>query len=113
VEATADDLPAIIELPLNTTGQYHAVTQRDVREWESLYPAVDVGQQLRNMRGWLDANPKKRKTKGGILRFVNNWLAREQDKGGGGTGGTQNRPTETFAEQQSRRIREAIYDPNF
>ena len=33
------------------------------------------------MAGWLDANPSKRKTKRGILRFVNGWLAREQDKG--------------------------------
>ena len=34
------------------------------------------------MRGWLNANPKKRKTKAGILRFVNSWLSREQDRGG-------------------------------
>ena len=34
------------------------------------------------MAGWLDANPKRRKTKQGILRFVTSWLAREQDKGG-------------------------------
>ena len=37
-------------------------------------------QQLRKMCGWLDANPKNRKTKGGILKFANGWLAREQDK---------------------------------
>ena len=37
-------------------------------------------QQLRKMCGWLDANPRNRKTKGGILKFVNGWLAREQDK---------------------------------
>ena len=29
------------------------------------------------------ANPKKRKTQSGILRFVNGWLSKEQDKGGG------------------------------
>jgi len=34
------------------------------------------------MKGWLDANPAKRKTKKGILRFVNTWLSKEQDKGG-------------------------------
>ena len=33
------------------------------------------------MKGWLDSNQKKRKTKRGILRFVNAWLSREQDKG--------------------------------
>ena len=33
------------------------------------------------MRGWLMANPDRRKTKRGISRFINNWLSREQDKG--------------------------------
>ena len=47
-----------------------------------MYPAVDVIQQLRNMRGWLDANPAKRKTKRGINAFIVRWLAKEQDKGG-------------------------------
>ena len=32
------------------------------------------------MRGWLNGNPTKRKTKKGIARFVNNWLSNEQDK---------------------------------
>lgn len=31
------------------------------------------------MRGWSLANPKKRKTKGGIMRFANAWLAKVQD----------------------------------
>ena len=34
------------------------------------------------MRGWLDANPAKRKTKRGINAFIVRWLAKEQDKGG-------------------------------
>ena len=28
------------------------------------------------------SNPSKRKTRRGVLRFVTNWLSREQDKGG-------------------------------
>ena len=32
------------------------------------------------MKGWLDDNPKNRKTSSGIRRFINNWLSREQDK---------------------------------
>lgn len=39
-------------------------------------------QELRKMRGWLDANPTKRKTSRGIRRFVNSWLSRSQDEGG-------------------------------
>ena len=34
------------------------------------------------MTGWLDANPKRRKTKNGIRSFITGWLAREQDRGG-------------------------------
>ena len=34
------------------------------------------------MKGWLDSNPNKRKTSRGILRFINGWLAREQNRNG-------------------------------
>lgn len=34
------------------------------------------------MRGWLDANQAKRKTKRGVNAFIVRWLAKEQDKGG-------------------------------
>lgn len=70
----------VICLPLNDKTEY-PITEEAVREWARLYPAVAVIQQLRAMKGWLDANPRRRKTKSGILRFVNSWLAREQDKG--------------------------------
>ena len=36
-------------------------------------------QQLRGMRGWLEVNPARRKTKRGIEKFINGWLARAQD----------------------------------
>jgi len=71
----------IITLPLNT-GDEFPVFPMHVTEWASLYPNVDIGQQLRNMRGWLLSNPQKRKTKRGINKFITNWLAREQDRGG-------------------------------
>lgn len=71
----------IITLPLNT-GEEYPVFQRNINEFAELYPAVDVLQAMRGMRGWLLTNPAKRKTKRGINRFINSWLAREQDKGG-------------------------------
>ncbi len=72
-------MPAIIELPLIDNSLF-PITQKDVDEWSSLYPAVDVMSEFRKMKGWLKANPKKRKTKSGINRFINNWLSGEQDK---------------------------------
>ena len=73
--------PPMICLLLNDKPEY-PVYPDQVREWAALYPAVNVQQELRNMVGWCKANPSKRKTAGGILRFITSWLAREQNKGG-------------------------------
>ena len=70
----------IITLTLNDKSEY-GVDRIQVQEWQELYPAVDVVQELRKMKGWLNANPQKRKTRRGISRFINGWLSREQDKG--------------------------------
>lgn len=80
---------AIISLMLNDGTEY-GVEQEAIEKWENLYPAVDVMQELRKMAGWLDANRTRRKTRRGIEKFINGWLAREQDKGGvkRGTAGT-------------------------
>ena len=56
------------------------VTEQELQEWRGLYPAVDVEQELRNMHGWADANPKQRKTRAGIRRFITAWLSKAQDK---------------------------------
>ena len=89
-----EPIEAIILLPLNV-GEF-AVTDKDFKIWTQLYPAVDVMQQLRNMAGWCHANIKKRKTKDGIKRFINSWLAKSQNnpqaasnfKNGAGNGST-------------------------
>lgn len=71
--------PPLITLSLNDGSQY-PIYKHDVDTWQDLYPAVNVMQALRSMKGWLDSNPRNRKTKNGIKRFVNSWLSREQDK---------------------------------
>lgn len=76
------DAPAeevVIFLTLNDNSEY-PVTCSQVQRWEALYPSVDVHQELRDMQGWLETHPKRRKTRRGILAFVNGWLSREQDK---------------------------------
>lgn len=74
------DRPAAIELILNDKSLYPIYSDQ-IQKWTSLYPAVNVMQELRKMKGWLKANPTKRKTDRGILRFINSWLSREQDRG--------------------------------
>ena len=68
-----------ITLTLNT-GEEYPIYPSDLSQYKELYPAVDVEQQFRSMKGWCLNNPTKRKTKNGIKRFVNSWLSREQDK---------------------------------
>lgn len=70
--------PPAAVLPL-VDGTDFEISVETATELSGLYPAVDVAQQLRSMRGWLLANPKNRKTKAGIMRFVNSWLSREQN----------------------------------
>ena len=62
-------------------GQEAAFTQAQVDEWTRTYPAVDVPQQLRQMRAWCVANPTRRKTARGVEAFVVGWLTKEQNSG--------------------------------
>ena len=67
-----------ITLPLKGGGEY-AVFPQQCQEWAGLYPAVNIPQQLRHMRGWLLANPARQKAKAGVQKFITGWLAREQN----------------------------------
>ena len=76
----APDREQVISLTLNDRSEFWIYGDQ-VEQWSQLFPAVDVLQELRKMKSWLDSNPSRRKTKRGILRFVNSRLSREQDKG--------------------------------
>jgi hypothetical protein len=73
------DSELFIELPLIDKTHF-PIYSKDLEKWSSIYPAVDIEQEFRNMFGWLNSNPKNRKTKTGISRFINNWLSRSQDR---------------------------------
>ena len=97
-------MDAVITLTLNDWTEY-PIFEEQVKKWADLYPAVNVMQQLRNMRGWLEANPTKRKTKTGILRFVNAWLAKTQDRGGNGFPLSQDRVHRTLETKNEKNNR--------
>lgn len=84
----APPVPPVFRIPLNDNS-FLDVTAEMVENWRGLYPAVNIEQTMRNIIGWCEANPKKRKTKGGVMRFVNAWLSKEQDKGGTRNGAYQ------------------------
>lgn len=68
-----------VELPL-IDGTIYQISQDKVDNWQQVYQAVDVENELGKMKCWLEANPKNRKTRKGIDRFIVSWLNRSQDK---------------------------------
>jgi len=76
--------PAVTELPVLAIplmgGKEHPVYRRDVDEYVSLYPDINVEQELRNMRGWCLANPTRRKTAKRVGVFINSWLKKSQQE---------------------------------
>lgn len=76
-----DDDPVFVSMTLND-GSQHNVNESFILQAETLYPSADVRQELRSMAGWLIGNPKRRKTKSGVKRFIHSWLSRAHDKGG-------------------------------
>ena len=92
-------------LPI-TTGE-HSIFSKEIVVWYELYPAVNVGQELNNMRGWLNANPTKKKTKAGINKFINSWLSRQQDKGG------QNDRFQASGGNGKEAVAKQLSDPNY
>lgn len=79
-EVTTSRPEVFISLPLVTGSGSFDVTIDYLNSLRTLYPAVDVEQELRKMYAWLDSNPKNRKTERGIKRFITGWLGRAQDK---------------------------------
>lgn len=91
--STEPQADSVLTLTLNDGSEY-PITQKDVSEYSTTYPAVDVMQQLRSMRQWCRDNPTKRKTAKGIRRFINSWLEREQNKPH--IGGVETKTSYTF-----------------
>lgn len=71
----------VMRIPLTPRDGSYAVTEADVQFWTQAYPRVDVLAALRRIASWMDANPNKRKTRRGIRRCIDSWLARDQDNG--------------------------------
>ncbi len=79
-EQTSEPEADVAALVLNDDSEWRP-SESLFAEYVRLYPNVDVKQQFNVMRAWCISNRPKRKTRRGITRFVNSWLAREQDKG--------------------------------
>ena len=80
-EEPIDETPVVFQLLLNDNTMYD-VHQSLINELKDLYPNVNIEQEFRNMIGWIKGNPTKKKTRTGIMKFINSWLAKEQNKSG-------------------------------
>ncbi len=78
--APAPAEPAVYTLPC-IKNEVYPIVQSQIDRWAEAYPNVDIDLAIKQMIAWLEANPKKRKTRAGSPRFVNIWLGREQDSG--------------------------------
>lgn len=67
-------LPPLI---LKDGSRFH-ISENHLNEFVDAYPGVDVRDQIFKMSQWLKTNPTKRKTKNGIMRFINSWIARSE-----------------------------------
>lgn len=68
------DLPPLI---LKDGSRFH-ISKTHLKEFVDAYPDVDVRDQILKMSQWLKTNPTKRKTKNGIMGFINSWIARAE-----------------------------------
>ena len=80
-QATPQEETAIAFIPLSS-GEDYPISQEQITEWSKVFPAVDIPYQLGRMKVWCEANPKKKKTRRGVIKFITNWLGNRQDKGG-------------------------------
>ena len=71
---------AIYSLKLKEKNLSQPVYREDIDLLQSLYPDINVEQEIRNMVGWCMGNPTQRKTQSGIKAFITRWLNKEQNK---------------------------------
>jgi len=64
------------------SGPFH-VTEDFHHKMQSAYPDLVLLTHYRLMGAWLVANRRKRKTHTGMPAFIQGWLARQQNRGGG------------------------------
>lgn len=55
------------------------LSEAQVAEWATDFQNLDVPGEMRKARAWTDANPGRRKTSGGMPKFLVNWLNRATD----------------------------------
>lgn len=71
----------VLTILLNDKTEFE-VTELQLASWADAYGSVNVLQVLKEIKQWSIANPRKRKTRDGIMEHIRRWLSKEQDRGG-------------------------------
>ena len=82
IELAAPEAVPVVLIPL-VGGKEFGVQAAKVAEWQMAFPGVDVQTALLRARQWCIDNPSRKKTAKGAPKFLNAWLAREQDNSRG------------------------------
>src|SRR5688572_4892260 len=69
----------MITFPTQGACKEWTLTDERIASWQTLYPQLDVLQQCRMARAWIEVNHKK--TARGMDRFLVNWLNRAVARG--------------------------------
>lgn len=97
--------PSIYKLPtnrFNTEGEEFEVEEDFFNEMQSYYPTLDIMTELKQMRAWLITNQTKRKTKNGMLKFINNWLSNSTNQGKGNSNEDNKKNVENYFSNKYR-----------
>ena len=75
----------VLQFPCNGQPKTWTLTEWQVAKWSELYPGLDVLGECRKALAWVLATTKRRKTSGGMSRFLVGWLNRANDRAGPST----------------------------
>ena len=78
------------------------VSAKDKKAWAAAYPACDVDVELARAGEWIIANPAKGR-KSNYRRFIVNWLARTQDRGGTSRNGSRGAETADYFDDWAKK----------
>ena len=86
---SASPQPAVA-IPLKD-GSLYSIPESDLKEYQALYPGLDVVHECQKAARWYRDNPARQKTRQGVKRFLGSWLSRAAaDHARNGTSPVQN-----------------------
>lgn len=76
-----DLTPSIAVFELNGDIKQLGFSEQMARSFDVAYPGADNVQRIRRAAQWMLANPTRRKTSKGLMRFINTWISKANDSG--------------------------------